>query len=89
MAKTLDDEQYRIPLPNGKYAINLSKWRRENEPQTPKYKVGDMVKFVLNEEVEVLKVYQDCDGTPLYELDMVGNGWSECNIQEASHVQDS
>jgi len=83
--KAMDDERYRIPLSDNSYAINISKWSRENEPKDPpKYKVGDMVKFVLDTEVEVLQVYEDCDGTPLYELEMVGLGWSEENIKEVS-----
>jgi len=72
----LDDQRYRIPLQGGGYALNLSKWSRENEPKPPhKYKVGDTL--ALTTEVEVKSLHFDCDGTPLYELYNLGNGFSE------------
>lgn len=72
----INDERYRIL---GTNAINFSKWSRENFPKSPQYKVGDKVTFTI--QTEVLKVYNDCDGTPLYELEWIGNGWSESHIQ--------
>jgi hypothetical protein len=56
----------------------LSKWLRENEPQIPKYKIGDMVELTI--EGEITAVYQDCDGTPLYEIDGNIRGYSELSI---------
>jgi hypothetical protein len=56
----------------------LSKWRRENEPQTPKYKIGDVVELRI--EVEVTGIYSDCDGTPLYEFDNGIRGYSGHSI---------
>ena len=73
MMREMTDERYRIP---GTNAINFSKWSRENDPKPPpSFKVGDVVRFAV--ETEVMVVYSDCDGTALYTLDMVGNGWSE------------
>jgi hypothetical protein len=56
----------------------LSKWLRENEPQEPKYKVGDLVELTI--EGEITKVYKDCDGTPLYEVNGNIRGYSESSI---------
>ena len=65
------------------YVINggflLSKWVRENVPHPePKYKVGDLVE--LRMEGEITRVYRDCDGTPLYDIDGVVSGYSEFSI---------
>jgi hypothetical protein len=69
----MDDERYRIP---GTNMFNLSKWSRENVPKSPpRYKVGDVVVHVTDDEV--LRVFEDCDGTPLYELARGGSGISD------------
>jgi len=63
-------ERYRIP---GLNAFSMSAWSRENEPkEPPRFKVGDVVAITVI--AEVTKVYADCDGTPLYTIDGVGNG---------------
>jgi len=73
------------------YVINgmflLSKWIRENEPpQEPKYKVGDEVEVTM--EGEITAVYQDCDGTPLYEIDNNLAGFSEGSIRKIEDEQE-
>jgi hypothetical protein len=71
--KPLTHPDYKI---EGMNAYNFSKWKRENVPAPPaRFKVGDKVVFTV--ETQVVKVYQDCDGTPLYALESVGNGWTE------------
>lgn len=78
--RDIDDERYRIPLPNGGYAINLSKWSRENVPKPPpKYKVGDVV--IYTTETEIVQVYSDCDGTPLYQVAANGYGVGEHSLK--------
>lgn len=60
--KPLDHPDYRVP---GTNLINASKWSRENIPKPPPaFKVGDRVLA----EVTVHKVYEDCDGTPLFAI---------------------
>jgi len=71
--KSWNDERYRIP---GTNCFSLSKWSRENEPKLPpNYKVGDEV--ILTSETTIVQVYEDCDGTPLYQVDCNGYGISE------------
>ena len=56
--------------------LNWSHYSRDNIPKPPaKYKVGDTVRFAV--DTEILSIGKDCDGTVLYELDMLGHGWSE------------
>jgi hypothetical protein len=74
--KSLYHEDYRMP---GTNAFNLSKWSRENEPKAPpRYKVGDYVVLVVS--CEITRVYQDCDGTPLYTLDGDDHGHSDDSL---------
>lgn len=71
--KSFDHEDYRIPGTNG---FNLSKWSRENVSKPPpRYKVGDYVVIVVS--YEITQVYEDCDGTPIYELDSRYGGYSD------------
>lgn len=66
--------------------FNLSKWSRENEPKPPpSYAVGDYVRLTVVTRVE--KVYQDCDGTPLYALEIGGAGWSDSNLAPATEAE--
>jgi hypothetical protein len=79
----INDKRYRVP---GTSAINWSKYSRENiAKDPPKYKVGDMV--ILTHEVEILKVYQDCDGTPLYQVDSNGYGISDNQLSPVAHKE--
>lgn len=65
MKLPMTDERYRIP---GLNAFSMSAWSRENEPkEPPRYKVGDVV--VLTVTTEVTRVFEDCDGTPLYSFE--------------------
>jgi hypothetical protein len=78
MDRKFTDNAYLIPGTTNCY--NWSKYSRENIPKPPpNFKVGDKVIFTI--ETEICKVYEDCDGTPLYELEYVGHGWSEDNIK--------
>jgi hypothetical protein len=62
--------------------LNWTKYSRENIPKPlPKYKVGDEV--ILTTRREIMSVGKDCDGTPLYELDNIGFGWSEKELRHA------
>ncbi|MGA2669976.1 MAG: hypothetical protein ABSF21_00945 [Dehalococcoidia bacterium] len=75
--KKFESEEYRIP---GTNIYDWSKYSRENIVKSPpRFKVGDSVIFTI--KTEVLRVYQDCDGTPLYEVDMLGNGWSDRQLK--------
>ena len=68
---------------SGAKIFNFSKYSRENIPKPkPKYKVGDTV--ILKTEREIVRVGHDCDGTPLYELDNIGFGWSERDFKLAN-----
>ena len=79
--KPMDHEDYRIP---GTNMFNLSKWIRENDPPQPgKYKIGDHVSLVLS--CVITRVFQDCDGTTLYSLEMTDidqqfHGYSDDNL---------
>lgn len=58
--KPLDHPDYLI---EGTSILNFSKWSRENIPKSPPaFAVGDRVLV----PAVVRKVYQDCDGTPLF-----------------------
>jgi len=74
--KPFNHPDYRIP---GTNAFSLSKWSRENDPKPPaRYKVGDPVVLVISGEVT--RVYEDCDGTPLYEINGKYIGHSDTRI---------
>lgn len=63
--------------------FNFAKWSRENIPKPPhKFKVGDVV--VITITTEVVATGFDCDGTPLYNLGMLGFGWSEDGMRLAT-----
>jgi hypothetical protein len=82
--KALDSPEYRIPLQDGNYALNMSKWSRENVPKSPpKFKVGDEVVYTV--KTEILRVYADCDGTTLYQIDENGYGISEISLSEVNN----
>ncbi len=73
MKLPMTHERYRIP---GMNAFSMSAWSRENEPKdTPRFKVGDVV--VVTVVTEVTRVYKDCDDTPLYGFDDIGNGYAD------------
>lgn len=75
MKLPMTDERYRIP---GLNAFSMSAWSRDNEPkEPPRFKVGDIVAITII--TEVTKVFNDCDGTPLYSLDGIGHGYSDHN----------
>jgi hypothetical protein len=72
--KPFNHEDYRIGNTD---AFNLSKWVRENEPPPPgKYKVGDEITLVWPGQT-ITRVYLDCDGTTLYQLNQELNGFSD------------
>jgi hypothetical protein len=67
-----DNERYKI----GKNAFNFTQYSRKNIPKDPpKLKIGDKVLFTI--ETEIISIGKDCDGTVLYEADMIGDGWGE------------
>jgi hypothetical protein len=77
--RAFTDEHDRIP---GTNAFNFSKWVRENDPPGPgKYTVGSQVILVV--AAEVVRVFQDCDGTTLYELSPGGSGWGDDSLLPA------
>lgn len=77
MLDELISEKYRLPNTN---AYNWSKFSRENIAKpSPKFKVGDKVKFSI--ETVVTKVGNDCDGATLYGLEMLGFGWDEGSLE--------
>ena len=75
--KKLISEEYRIP---GTSCYNWSKYSRENIPKpAPKFKVGDEVRLTIDSDI--IRVGQDCDGTPLYELRNLGFGFSDNDLE--------
>lgn len=77
----ISDPRYRIPgIPN---SVNFAQWTRENEPaEPPKHAIGDVVVFTFVTTVSAIN--QDCDGTPLYKLGVIGGGWSSDNVRAAT-----
>lgn len=68
----IEDERYRVA---GLNAFSFSKWSKDNLPKQPaRFKVGDVVAVTII--TEITKVYEDCDGTPLYAFDKF-TGWPD------------
>lgn len=69
-------EDYRVP---GTSMFSLSRYNRDNHPPAPpRFKVGDVV--YIYAETEIVKAYQDVDGSPIYEVDAFGVGISESEL---------
>jgi hypothetical protein len=73
-------ETYRIP---GTNIIRWSKYLRENEShEPPRFKLGDVVAYLVIGEIT--RVYEDCDGTPLIEIDNQYSGINQDNVRLAT-----
>lgn len=55
------------------------------EKSPPKFKVGDTVRYMT--ETEIVQVYSDCDGTPLYQVRSNGYGIGENSLEEIKEAQ--
>lgn len=78
--KPLDHPDYLIP---GTNILNFSRWSRENEPKDPSpFKIGDEVYVLCC--AEVVRIYEDCDGTPLHALDNGQKGYSAASLSATS-----